>query len=119
MKHVTARILWQACHALTWLMALLVLVERLIPGSVLGYGPLFLGVPLLVVCIGFKPAPTRPSRWWSSLDLIIVALILAVRIFQQLFFQDSLSRLLAILATLLLVTFLGVCLSDDQSTQRN
>lgn len=108
------RTLWHISHALVWLMVALVLSEKLIPGSVLGHWPLFSGVPLLIICIGLQPPSQKPRRWRSSLDLIVVALILGVRIFQQLFFKDTLSSLLAVLATVLLVACVGVCLSNKK-----
>jgi hypothetical protein len=110
MKHILRlslhRVLWHIGHALALLLAVLVVFERLVPGAVLGHGPLFVHVPLLLLCIAFQPAAEKPHRWWLLFDLWLLGVLCIGRVLMQLATAEPLAWLTAAFSSALVVVFL-------------
>jgi hypothetical protein len=112
---LTHPLVWHTCHALALLLLGLVLGERLVPGFVLGHAPLFVAVPLLILCMTFHPIAEKPARWWMLVDVWAIAALCIGRIFMQLVPTIPLAWLLASFASMLTVAFLWI-FSRDSST---
>ena len=100
-------LLWQTTQALTLLLAVLVLFERLVPGAVLGHVPLFAPIPLLLILIAVQPPAAKPARWWQFLDLWVIGLLVIGHLTQV--FNDSgpSAYILSGLGSLLVIVFLA------------
>lgn len=100
--------MWHVSHALAVLLLVLVLFERFVPGAVLGHGPLFLAVPLFILCLTFHPLADRPARPWLLIDLWLIVVLCLGRIFLQLSDGNALAWILAGFASALVVAFLWI-----------
>ena len=103
-KQLWLTVAWQGTHALAWFLAASLLLERLIPGAVLGYIPLFSLVPILLMGLTIQPAHTKRSRiTWSLVDLGAVGLCLVARIGMLASLDDPWSWALGIAALFLVL----------------
>ncbi len=100
--------LWHGSQAFAVLLLILVLLERFVPGAVLGHGPLFLAVPLLVLCLTVHPVAETPARPWLLVDLWAIVALCLGRIGLELLNGNALAWLLAGFASLLVVAFLCI-----------
>lgn len=114
LRLITHRTLWHAGHALALLLATLVVFERLVPGAVLGHGPLFLMVPLLLLCIAFQPPAEKPHRWWLLFDLWLLGALCIGRIFMLLSTTQPLAGLTAGFSSTLVIAFLFLFSSSPE-----
>ena len=100
--------LWHGSQALAVLLLILVLLERFVPGAVLGHGPLFLAVPLLVLCLTVHPVTETPARPWLLVDLWVIVALCLGRVGLELLNGNALAWLLAGFASLVIVAFLWI-----------
>ncbi len=109
---VSRQWMWHLCHALALLLGVLVIFERLVPGAVLGHAPLFVAVPLLILCMTFHPAARKPARWWLLIDLWVIAALCVGRISLQLAPDAPLAWLVGGFGTALVFAFLWIFSHD-------
>jgi len=112
------KLTWHICHAFAFLLLVLVLLERFVPGAVLGHGPLFLAIPLFVVCITFHPASQTPTRPWLLADLWFIVALCLGRIVMQLSAGNSLAWVLGGCASVLVMAFLWIFSHPSEHSER-
>ncbi len=100
--------MWHVAHAFALLLLALILFERFVPGAVLGHLPLFVGIPLLMLCLTLHPVGLKPARPWLLVDLWFIVALCLGRIFLTLFDGDALAWLLGGFAALLSLAFLWI-----------
>lgn len=111
------RLMWHVCHASAFLLLVLVLLERFVPGAVLGHGPFFLAIPVFVLCMTVHPAGQSPTRPWLLVDLWFIVALCLGRIVMQLSNGNSLAWVLGGCASVLVLAFLWIFSHESESSE--
>ncbi len=100
--------LWHLTHAFAVLLLALIVFERLVPGAVLGHVPLFVAVPLFLLCLTVQPVAETRLRRWALVDLWGMVALCLVIIWRELLQGNAVAWVAGLFASLLCVAFLWV-----------